>query len=78
MSEDKVNMVLVNKADLLSRQQRRAWARHFQKDGLRAVFWSALAESNRLDAEDKVTLTLKMTHLLKQFVIKLSVSKECL
>ncbi|KAM3619672.1 uncharacterized protein V6R79_011638 [Siganus canaliculatus] len=53
VSEHKVNMLLVNKADLLTREQRRVWARHFQKEGLRAVFWSALAESNRLDAEDK-------------------------
>lgn len=53
VSEHKVNMLLVNKADLLTREQRRAWARHFQKEGLRAVFWSALAESNRLDAEEK-------------------------
>ncbi|XP_070688124.1 large subunit GTPase 1 homolog isoform X1 [Pempheris klunzingeri] len=53
VSENKVNMLLVNKADLLTREQRRAWARHFEKEGLRAVFWSALAESNRLDAEDK-------------------------
>lgn len=55
VSKDKVNMLLVNKADLLTRQQRREWARHFEKEGLRAVFWSALAESNRLDAEEKVT-----------------------
>uniref|UniRef100_A0A3Q1IBP1 Large subunit GTPase 1 homolog n=1 Tax=Anabas testudineus TaxID=64144 RepID=A0A3Q1IBP1_ANATE len=54
VSEHKVNMLLVNKADLLTREQRRAWAKHFEKDGLRAVFWSALAESNRLDAEEKV------------------------
>ncbi|XP_054646693.1 large subunit GTPase 1 homolog [Dunckerocampus dactyliophorus] len=53
VSGNKVNMLLVNKADLLTRQQRRAWATHFEKEGLRAVFWSALAESNRLDAEDK-------------------------
>ncbi|KAK2835433.1 hypothetical protein Q5P01_015917 [Channa striata] len=53
VSEHKVNMLLVNKADLLTREQRRAWAQHFEKEGLRAVFWSALAESNRLDAEDK-------------------------
>ncbi|XP_034530219.1 large subunit GTPase 1 homolog [Notolabrus celidotus] len=53
VSEQKVNMLLVNKADLLTREQRRAWARHFQKEGLRAVFWSALAEGNRLDAEEK-------------------------
>lgn len=54
VSDHKVNMLLVNKADLLSREQRRTWARHFQKQGLRAVFWSALAEGNRLDAEDEV------------------------
>ncbi|XP_044057040.1 large subunit GTPase 1 homolog [Siniperca chuatsi] len=53
VSEHKVNMLLVNKADLLTREQRRVWARHFQKEGLRAVFWSALAESDRLDAEEK-------------------------
>lgn len=54
MSEHKVNMLLVNKADLLTRQQRRTWAKHFEKEGLRAVFWSALAEGDRLDAEEKV------------------------
>lgn len=54
VSEHKVNMLLMNKADLLTREQRRAWARYFQKEGLRAVFWSALAESERLDAEEKV------------------------
>lgn len=47
-------MLLLNKADLLTREQRRAWAKHFQKEGMRAVFWSALAESDRLDAEEKV------------------------
>ncbi|XP_077463299.1 large subunit GTPase 1 homolog [Stigmatopora argus] len=52
-SENKVNMLLLNKADLLTRQQRQAWASHFEKEGLRAVFWSALAESERLEAEEK-------------------------
>uniref|UniRef100_A0A673CDU5 Large subunit GTPase 1 homolog n=1 Tax=Sphaeramia orbicularis TaxID=375764 RepID=A0A673CDU5_9TELE len=54
VSEDKVNMLLVNKADLLTRKQRQVWARYFEKEGLRAVFWSALAEGDRLEAEDKV------------------------
>ncbi|KAJ3600015.1 hypothetical protein NHX12_033967 [Muraenolepis orangiensis] len=53
VSKNKVNMVLVNKADLLTREQRRVWARYFQKEGLRAVFWSALAEADRLDALEK-------------------------
>lgn len=53
VSVHKVNMLLLNKADLLSREQRRAWARYFQKEGIRAVFWSALAEAQRLEAEEK-------------------------
>ncbi|XP_063056945.1 large subunit GTPase 1 homolog [Engraulis encrasicolus] len=53
VSEHKVNMLLLNKADLLTREQRRVWACYFQKEGIRAVFWSALAEAQRLDAEEK-------------------------
>lgn len=49
-------MLLLNKADLLTREQRRAWAKHFQQEGIRAVFWSALAEAQRLDAEEKVRI----------------------
>lgn len=54
VSRHKVNMLLLNKADLLTREQRQAWARYFQKEGVRAVFWSALAEAQRLEAEEKV------------------------
>ncbi|XP_066503867.1 large subunit GTPase 1 homolog [Hoplias malabaricus] len=53
VSSHKVNMLLLNKADLLTREQRRAWARYFQKEGIRAVFWSALAEAERLEAEER-------------------------
>uniref|UniRef100_W5KLP4 Large subunit GTPase 1 homolog n=1 Tax=Astyanax mexicanus TaxID=7994 RepID=W5KLP4_ASTMX len=53
VSGQKVNMLLLNKADLLTREQRRTWARYFQKEGIRAVFWSALAEAARLEAEEK-------------------------
>lgn len=59
-----MNMLLVNKADLLTREQRRAWAKHFQKEGMRTVFWSALAESDRLDAEEKVSF-----HFMFQYYI---------
>uniref|UniRef100_A0A4W5RBT1 Large subunit GTPase 1 homolog n=1 Tax=Hucho hucho TaxID=62062 RepID=A0A4W5RBT1_9TELE len=54
VSRDKVNLLLVNKADLLTREQRRIWARYFQREGLHAVFWSALVENERLEAEEKV------------------------
>lgn len=59
VSERKVNMLLLNKADLLTREQRRIWAHYFQKEGIRAVFWSALAEGQRLDAEERVRMLCK-------------------
>ncbi|NXA02574.1 LSG1 GTPase, partial [Nesospiza acunhae] len=53
VSNDKENMILINKADLLSEEQRAAWAQFFEKDGVRVVFWSALAECERLCGESK-------------------------
>uniref|UniRef100_A0A8C8S0W3 Large subunit GTPase 1 homolog n=1 Tax=Pelusios castaneus TaxID=367368 RepID=A0A8C8S0W3_9SAUR len=53
MSRDKENIILINKADLLSEEQRAAWAQFFERDGIRVVFWSALAEGMRLSAEVK-------------------------
>ncbi|XP_014801537.1 PREDICTED: large subunit GTPase 1 homolog isoform X2 [Calidris pugnax] len=53
VSNDKENMILVNKADLLSEEQRASWARFFEKEGVKVVFWSALAECRRLSGEEK-------------------------
>ncbi|XP_078522423.1 large subunit GTPase 1 homolog [Lissotriton helveticus] len=53
VSLEKENMILINKADLLTREQRRAWARFFEQEGIKVVFWSALAEALRLAAEAK-------------------------
>lgn len=51
VSENKVNMLLLNKADLLTSEQRKAWAKYFQDEGVRAVFWSAVKENARLEKE---------------------------
>ncbi|XP_035400314.1 large subunit GTPase 1 homolog [Cygnus atratus] len=53
VSGDKENMILINKADLLSEEQRAAWAQFFEKEGVKVVFWSALAECRRLSGEEK-------------------------
>ncbi|XP_039578330.1 large subunit GTPase 1 homolog [Passer montanus] len=53
VSNDKENMILINKADLLSEEQRAAWAQFFEKEGVKVVFWSALAECERLCGESK-------------------------
>lgn len=41
----KENVILINKADLLTAEQRLAWASHFENEGVKVIFWSALAET---------------------------------
>ncbi|XP_053566180.1 large subunit GTPase 1 homolog [Bombina bombina] len=53
LSKHKENIILVNKADLLTEQQRKSWAEFFEKEGIKVIFWSALAEGERLAAEAK-------------------------
>jgi len=40
--------ILMNKSDLLTEEQRRFWANYFQQRGMKVVFWSALAESEKI------------------------------
>ncbi|XP_074860326.1 large subunit GTPase 1 homolog isoform X2 [Carettochelys insculpta] len=53
VSSDKENIILMNKADLLSKEQRLTWAQFFEREGVKVVFWSALAEGLRLNADVK-------------------------
>lgn len=41
VSPDKMNMILANKADFLTDEQRAIWAKYFDKEGIRVVFYSA-------------------------------------
>ena len=47
----KSSLLLLNKADLLSRRLRAAWAAYFGARGLDHVFWSAKAASDALQAD---------------------------
>ena len=52
----KRNVLLLNKADLLSLNMRKAWADYLQSAGIRFMFWSALLqnqENERAQAEEK-------------------------
>lgn len=49
----KENVLLINKADLLTAEQRLAWATHFEKEGVKVIFWSALAEAVHLNGDSK-------------------------
>lgn len=51
----KENVILINKADLLTAEQRFAWASHFEKEGVKVIFWSALGETlHSKDQENSV------------------------
>lgn len=42
VSENKINMILINKADFLTEEQRQQWAEYFEKNQVRVAFFSAL------------------------------------
>ncbi|KAI3403050.2 hypothetical protein KGF56_004110 [Candida oxycetoniae] len=54
-NHQKSNLLLVNKADLLTRDQRVAWAEYFKAKGINYVFFSAAA-ANELLAKEKEEL----------------------
>lgn len=46
----KMNMILINKADYLTESQRELWAKHFDAEKIRVVFFSALECQEKLKA----------------------------
>ncbi|XP_066457818.1 large subunit GTPase 1 homolog [Eleutherodactylus coqui] len=51
VNPQKENIILINKADLLTEGQRQAWAAYFEKGDIKVVFWSALTEAQRLSED---------------------------
>lgn len=70
VSEDKMNMVLINKADFLTLDQRIAWARYFDAQNLKVAFFSAL------DAEEKQKDDTELSEKLKDEATQLSRSLD--
>ncbi|KAI8916506.1 ribosome biogenesis GTPase Lsg1 [Powellomyces hirtus] len=50
---DKKNLLLVNKADMLTVEQRLQWADHFDKEGIQYIFFSAALAKEKQDAEEE-------------------------
>ncbi|KAL2804925.1 large subunit GTPase 1-like protein [Daubentonia madagascariensis] len=53
----KENVILINKADLLTAEQRSAWAAYFEKEDVKVIFWSALAGASQLNGDSKEQVT---------------------
>jgi len=57
--EEKKNLLLINKADMLSVNQRMQWANYFQKHDIEYVFFSAKIEKDYQDLEKEKEKLLK-------------------
>lgn len=55
LDERKANLLLVNKADLLTRKQRIIWAKYFISKGISFTFYSALMANQLLELENEDT-----------------------
>lgn len=60
VNADKLNMILINKSDFLTDEQREAWAKYFTDINVRVVFFSAklaeeMQEKNKDKTKSKVT-----------------------
>ncbi|CAL9728308.1 large subunit GTPase 1 [Monosporozyma unispora] len=53
LDERKANLLLVNKADLLTRKQRIVWAKYFVSKGISFTFYSALRANQLLEMENE-------------------------
>src|SRR5882757_7347291 len=51
-------LLLVNKADLLTREQRRIWAAYFEKEGIKFAFYSA-ATATAIQQREAETLPVR-------------------
>jgi len=53
---DKTNLLLINKADLMTPDQRRIWAEWFGKEGIRFAFYSARLAREAMEGQEKERL----------------------
>lgn len=60
LDERKQNLLLVNKADLLTPKQRIAWSKYFRQKNISFTFFSALRANELLDLQEE--LNEKITH----------------
>ena len=68
----KENLLLLNKADLVSEEQRKIWANYFQKQGIEFIFFSAIEEQEKIEDEKEKVCTSSITRVPKRSFWKIS------
>ena len=53
----KINVLLLNKSDFLTEEQRKIWAKYFDDVGVQTVFFSATQAAEELTEEQENTIT---------------------
>jgi hypothetical protein len=51
IDKNKDYILLINKADLMSKKVRKSWANYFKENGIKYIFFSALEEAKKIDEE---------------------------
>ena len=54
VNKEKINLLLVNKSDFLSADQRKIWKNYWKNNGVTCIFWSALVENEKLEQKEDI------------------------
>ncbi|RKP18435.1 P-loop containing nucleoside triphosphate hydrolase protein, partial [Rozella allomycis CSF55] len=87
VGEDKKNLLVLNKSDLLSKEQRAAWVEYFEAEKLDFVFFSATLAAEKLENADcvseevandktKILDAFELTEFFKNFSQQISNNSE--
>lgn len=52
VSDNKINMILINKADFLTEEQRKIWAKYFDDINVKVAFFSAVQPEEEIEEEE--------------------------
>lgn len=53
ISENKLNLILVNKSDFLTEEQREIWANYFSEENIKVAFFSAIEKDKIIEKEEE-------------------------
>ncbi|XP_035232979.1 large subunit GTPase 1 homolog, partial [Stegodyphus dumicola] len=57
VDEKKINVLLLNKADFLTEQERKCWCKYFEEAGIRIAFFSALQQIKKASKDNSIKQT---------------------